>query len=121
MSKSLINSDLANILRSQCSAIADITLTVGYLAALMSVTSQCLMPRAKFIKIMLFNLLAVCVAASLCCLANYSAVKARQHSTPSDCSESVGTGYNSDACAVAGAWLFVLIWYVHTFLLCVRH
>lgn len=36
----------------------------------------------------------------------------RQHSTPSDASESVRTGYNSDARVVAGAWLFVLVWYV---------
>lgn len=95
---------------SQSDAIADITLTVGYLATLMSITSQGLMPRAKFLKIMSFNVLATCVAASLCCLVNYCSVKAREHSIPADASESVRTGYISDACAVAAVWLVVMIW-----------
>ncbi|RHZ43433.1 uncharacterized protein CDV56_101197 [Aspergillus thermomutatus] len=98
----------------QSSAVADITTTIGYLAALMSVVAQALMPRAKFMKIMLFNLLAVCVAASLCCLAVFSAVKAREHSTTPDASESQKTGYNSDACAVSAIWLIVMIWGANT-------
>ncbi|EAW13475.1 uncharacterized protein ACLA_055220 [Aspergillus clavatus NRRL 1] len=98
----------------QSSAVADITTTIGYLAALMSIVAQALMPRAKFMKIMLFNLIAVCVSASLCCLAVFSAVKARQHATPPDASESVRNGYNSDACAVSGVWLIVMIWAANT-------
>ncbi|KAL3474306.1 hypothetical protein BJX99DRAFT_260576 [Aspergillus californicus] len=94
----------------QSNAIADITLTIGYLSALISVLSQALMPRAKFMKIMLFDLLATCVSASLCCLAVFCAVKARQHNTPSDATEAIRTGYNSDACAVSGVWLIVMIW-----------
>jgi hypothetical protein len=77
----------------------------------MSVVAQGLMPRAKFIKIMFFNLAAVCVSASLCCLAVFCAVRAREHNTPSDASEAVRNGYSSDACAVAGVWLIFMIWY----------
>ncbi|CAG7995124.1 unnamed protein product [Penicillium salamii] len=94
----------------QSDAISNITTTIGYLSALMSVVAQGLMPRAKFLKIMFFNLTAVCVSASLCCLAVLCAVKAREHNTPSDASESIRNGYSSDACAVAGIWLILMIW-----------
>ncbi|PYH99783.1 hypothetical protein BO71DRAFT_138129 [Aspergillus ellipticus CBS 707.79] len=98
----------------QSSAIADITTTIGYLAALISILSQALMPRAKFMKIVFFDILSACVSASLCCLAIYCAVKAREHSTPADASESVRTGYNSDACAVSAIWLIFMIWASNT-------
>lgn len=68
------------------------------------------MPRAKFMKIMLFDLLSTCVSASLCCLAVFCAVKARQHNMPPDASEEVLNGYSSDACAVSAIWLIVMIW-----------
>lgn len=72
------------------------------------------MPRAKFMKIMFFDLMAVCVAASLCCLVSYCAVKGRQHSTPADAPESDKSGYNSDACVISAVFLVVMIWYVIT-------
>lgn len=68
------------------------------------------MPRAKFMKIMFFNVLSTCVSASLCCLAVFSAIKARQHNMSPDASEAVLTGFNSDACAVAAIWLIFMIW-----------
>ncbi|KAJ5931057.1 hypothetical protein N7466_006550 [Penicillium verhagenii] len=94
----------------QSSAISDITTTIGYLSALISVLSQALMPRAKFMKIIFYDILSACVSASLCCLAVFCAVRAREHNTPADASESVRTGYNSDACAVAAIWLIFMIW-----------
>jgi hypothetical protein len=52
--------------------------TVEYLTALTTIVSQGLLPRAKFMKIMLFNLLAtylhLCVV-----LAIFYAVKAQEH------------------------------------------
>jgi hypothetical protein len=65
------------------------------------------MPRAKFIKIMFFDLISVCVSASLCCLAVFCAVKARENNTAPDARDS----YSSDACAVAAIWLIFMIWY----------
>jgi hypothetical protein len=94
----------------QSNAISDITLTVGYLSALISVLSQALTPRAKFLKIFLFDLLATCVSASLCCLAVFCAVKAREHTTASTTPSDGDGDYNSSACAVSGIWLIVLIW-----------
>ncbi|KAL4890157.1 MFS transporter [Aspergillus ambiguus] len=80
----------------------------------MSIVSQGLMPRAKFMKIMLFILLSTCVSASLCCLTVYCAVKARQHNTPSNAPDSVKNGFSSDACAVSAIWLIVMIWASNT-------
>ncbi|KAE8153581.1 hypothetical protein BDV25DRAFT_21682 [Aspergillus avenaceus] len=72
------------------------------------------MPRARFMKIMLFDLLSTCVSASLCCLTIYCAVEARRHNTPSDASESVRNGFSSDACAVSAIWLIFMIWGANT-------
>ncbi|OJJ33301.1 hypothetical protein ASPWEDRAFT_30391 [Aspergillus wentii DTO 134E9] len=94
----------------QSDAISEITTTIGYLSALISVLSQALMPRAKFMKIMIFDLLSTCISASLCCLAIFCAVEARKHNTPADASESVKNGFSSDACAVAAIWLIFMIW-----------
>nr|XP_001400829.2 hypothetical protein ANI_1_1198124 [Aspergillus niger CBS 513.88] len=98
----------------QSSAISDITLTIGYLSALISVLSQALTPRAKFMRIMFFDLLSTCVSASLCCLAIFCAVRARQHNTPPDASEAVRNGFSSDACAVSAIWLIFMIWAANT-------
>jgi hypothetical protein len=75
----------------------------------MAVASQCLFPRAKFMKIMVYNLVSTCTSAALCCLAVFSAVKARQLTTlPGGNLED----YNSSACAVSGVWLLFAIWSV---------
>ncbi|OJZ84351.1 hypothetical protein ASPFODRAFT_138918 [Aspergillus luchuensis CBS 106.47] len=98
----------------QSSAISDITLTIGYLSALISVLSQALTPRAKFMRIMFYDLLSTCVSASLCCLAIFCAVRARQDNTPPDASEAVRNGFSSDACAVSAIWLIFMIWAANT-------
>ncbi|PWY93874.1 hypothetical protein BO94DRAFT_612428 [Aspergillus sclerotioniger CBS 115572] len=98
----------------QSSAIADITSTIGYLSALISVLSQALTPRAKFMRIIFFDLLSTCVSASLCCLAVFCAVWAREHNIPADASESVRDGFSSDACAVSAVWLIFMIWIANT-------
>lgn len=93
-------------LRYQSTAISRTTTTIGYLSALISILSQGLMPRAKFMKIMFYDLLSTCVSASLCCLAVFCAVKARENNTPTS------DGFSSDACAVAAIWLIFMIWCV---------
>lgn len=88
--------------RYQTDAISSITLTTGYLTALIAVISQCLYPRGKFLKIMFFSVLSTCTAAAICCLGIYSAVKARSSDTTQT--------YDSSACAVCGVWLLFIIW-----------
>lgn len=101
-----------NISSHQSTAVANITVTTGYLATLISVSAQCLFPRAKYLKILFFALLASCMAAALCCLACYTAIKARgSHGTVDGVDTGLGV-YDSTASAVSGIWLFVMIWLV---------
>lgn len=90
--------------------VADEYTTLGYLIAIVSVLGFAIMPRAKFIQMMIFDLLAVGVAACLALLTMFSSVKARQHTDPANIHV-----YNSSASAVSGVWLFFQIWLVHTF------
>lgn len=60
-------------------------------------------------KTMLFTVIAVCVSASLCFLGTYSAIKAREHTTPPGVPPG---GYNSSASAVAAIWFLFDIWLV---------
>lgn len=67
------------------------------------------MPRAKFIQMMVLDVLAVCLAAALALLMMYCSVKARQHT------ETTSAAYSSSASAVSGVWLFFQIYMIHTF------
>ena len=69
------------------------------------------MPRAKFIQMMIFDIMAVCLGACFALLTMYSSVKAREHTQ----SKTNPQSYNSSASAVSGIWLFFQIWLVHTF------
>ncbi|CAG8897617.1 unnamed protein product [Penicillium egyptiacum] len=84
--------------------------TLGYLVAIVSILGFAIMPRAKFIQMMIFDVLAVCIAACFALLTMFSSVRARQH-TSTDPTDS----YNASASAVSGLWLFFQIWMVHTF------
>lgn len=90
--------------------VADEYTTLGYLVAIVSILGFAIMPRAKFIQMMIFDVLAVCLAACLALLTMFSSVKARQHTQKEGSSS-----YNSSASAVSGVWLFFQIWLVHTF------
>lgn len=70
------------------------------------------MPRARFIQMIILDVLAVCVAASMALLMIYCCVKARQNTT-SGTKTAVGN-YNSSASAVSGVWLFFQIFVVHS-------
>src|ERR1700752_694370 len=62
--------------RAQSSRVLFATSTTLHVAALVAVISHCLMPRGKFVKIMFFNVLALCIAFSVSCLALVCLVKA---------------------------------------------
>lgn len=91
-------------------AVAHEYTTLGYLVAIISIMGFAIMPRAKFIQMIIFDILAVCLAACFALLTMFSSVKARQH-TATDPT----VNYNSSASAVSGVWLFFQIWMVHTF------
>ncbi|RAH82234.1 hypothetical protein BO86DRAFT_409553 [Aspergillus japonicus CBS 114.51] len=93
--------------------------TVGYLVAIISVLGFSIMPRAKFIQMMVLDILAVCVASAFALLMMYCSIKAREHSEPSSATSSAtsttSVSYNASASAVSGVWLFFQIYVVHTF------
>lgn len=83
---------------------------MGYLVAIISILGFAIMPRAKFLQMIVMDVLSVCLAAALALLMMFCCVKARQHT------EGAFTGaYNSSASAVSGVWLFFQIYMVHTF------
>ncbi|KAF7718156.1 Uncharacterized protein PECH_005608 [Penicillium ucsense] len=95
----------------QATDVAGEYTTLGYLMAIVSILGFAIMPRAKFVQMMIFDVLAVCLGACFALLAMYSSVKAREHTqSPTD-----PQAYNSSASAVSGIWLFFQIWLVHTF------
>ncbi|KAJ5121278.1 Brefeldin A sensitivity protein-related domain of unknown function DUF2421 [Penicillium bovifimosum] len=94
----------------QSQAVANEFTTVGYLVAIISILGFAIMPRAKFIQMMIFDVLSVCIAACFALLTMFSGVKARQHTATNH-----KDTYNSSASAVSGVWLFFQIWMVHTF------
>ncbi|KAJ5166764.1 uncharacterized protein N7482_005545 [Penicillium canariense] len=95
----------------QATDVADEYTTLGYLVAIVSILGFAIMPRAKFIQMMIFDVLAVCIAACFALLTMYSSVKARENTRTAATSQS----YNSSASAVSGVWLFFQIWLVHAF------
>ena len=68
------------------------------------------MPRAKFLQMIILDVLSVCLAVSIALLMMFCSVKARQHT------ETGPPGaYNSSASAVSAIWLFFQTFMVHTF------
>ncbi|KAL8728704.1 MAG: hypothetical protein Q9181_005250 [Wetmoreana brouardii] len=110
----------------QNTGFADTYSTLGYLVAIMSILSFAIMPRAKFVQTMLFNIISICVGASISLLAIYCSVQARAHTTPrppsgpqsSSGGPSPGAAvapYNSSASAVCAIWLFFNIYVANMF------
>lgn len=98
--------------RYQATSVAEIEFTLGYIAAILTVSAQCLLPRAKYTKILFFSVLASCGAAALCCIAVVCCVRARQNSTPANATQAEREGYNSSASVVSGVWLLLGVWYI---------
>lgn len=94
----------------QADAVANMMTTAGYFSVLLSLASQPLFPRARFLKTLLYCILASGLSLALCVLALFCAVKARENSGGSV--QGQYFSYNSSACAVSGVFLFFMIWYV---------
>ncbi|KAK4998768.1 hypothetical protein LTR66_002068 [Elasticomyces elasticus] len=111
----------------QASSVAKTYTTVGYLVAIVSILSFPMMPRAKFLQTLFFNLVGVCLATAVALLAIYCAVQARAHTTPvvrpgtggagTSGTPSPGAqtaGYNSSASAASAIWLIFQIYLIST-------
>ena len=109
----------------QSTAFADHYSTLGYLVAIMSILSFGIMPRAKFVQTMLFNIIGICIGFCITLLSIFCSVQARAHTTPplstgpksSTGGPSPGASvapYNSSASAVCAIWLFFNIYISNT-------
>ena len=106
----------------QWDAFANHFSTIGYLVAIMSILSFAIMPRAKFVQTMTFNVLGICIGSAVALLQIYCTVEARAHTTPQQPRPTGGapspgarlTGYNPSASAVCAIWLFFNIYVVNT-------
>ncbi|KAK4631867.1 hypothetical protein CLAFUW4_02908 [Fulvia fulva] len=109
----------------QADAFAEYFTTLGYLVIIMTVLPVVIMPRAKFLQTMLINITFVCLGCAIALLAMFCAVKARVNSvgnlgpgtggagTSGTAAQGAATAqYNSSGSAVAGLWLFVLIYII---------
>lgn len=85
--------------------------TLGYLVAIISILGFCIMPRAKFIQTMVMNVIGVCIGAAVGLLMLWSALKAREHTTPAG---GLRQRYNASHSAVCAIWLFFQIWLANT-------
>jgi len=82
----------------------------GHVAAIISVTFHCLIPRGNFVKVMLLSLLALALAVCVACLALITAVEAGQRYPRVDVDLNTGNGYSSNAHTVCAMWLIAVIW-----------
>ncbi|KAL4865495.1 hypothetical protein BDV12DRAFT_211063 [Aspergillus spectabilis] len=102
----------------QADSVAVYFTTSGYLIAIISVLGFAIMPRAKFVQMMLLDILAMCVAAAVSLLMMYATVKAREQSADSDQTSTGSSGfapYNSSASVTSGVFLFFQTYIVHSF------
>jgi hypothetical protein len=95
-----------------------------------SIIALGIMPRARFLQNLVINVLCICLASACALLALFTAVKAREHTTPkrpasaspppSTSAPSAGrpsliqVPYNSSASVVAATWLFFWIYVINT-------
>ena len=96
--------------RYQSNSVSAEYTSLGYLVAIISILGFAIMPRAKFIQMITYDVFVVCLAAAINLLMMYSCVKARQHTTP----PGQASSYNSSASVVCGVFLFFQIFVVHS-------
>ncbi|KAK9324942.1 hypothetical protein V1517DRAFT_305786 [Lipomyces orientalis] len=92
--------------RLQLDSFAANFTTVGYLVAIMSILSSAMLPRAKFLQTMMFNIIGICIGACIALLTSYCSVSARMNTTSISPGTTTSVAYNSSASAVSAIWLF---------------
>ena len=95
----------------QSNYFAGVFSTFGYLVAVASILSNCLLPRVPFIKTVVVTLGLLSLGCCVTLLAGYCTVTARNNTTPPGSSL---TAYNSSAAAVTAIWLISVIWILNT-------
>ncbi|KAK9358070.1 hypothetical protein V1504DRAFT_462254 [Lipomyces starkeyi] len=72
----------------------------------MSILSSAMLPRAKFLQTMMFNIIGICIGACIALLTSFCSVSARMNTTSISPGTKTLETYNSSASAVSAIWLF---------------
>jgi Putative ER transporter, 6TM, N-terminal len=92
-------------------AVANNIGSLGYLAAMIAALSFAMLPRSKFIQLLLRNMLFACLGCPFAILGLWAARQARNHTQPpGDHGQ-----YNSSAAAVSAIFLFVNVFIGNAF------
>ena len=91
---------------NQSTIVAKRYTTVGYIISMIAFFSMAMLPRAKYLEALAYNILAACLAAALSLLAIWCGIKAREHTTPPQST----AAYNSSQAAVCAIWFFFSQW-----------
>jgi hypothetical protein len=94
----------------QSDTISQTYTTVGYLIAIGSILSPGLAPRATYIEATVCNVLFISITALVAMFAMWTVLKARETTTAPGASSNA---YNSSASAVAGIWLFFMLYVIN--------
>lgn len=99
----------------QSNAISATFSSVGYLIAVGSILSSGLQPRAAYIEATVSNVLFVSFTTLVAMFAMWTVLKARENQIGSNLSL---TAYSSSASAVAGVWVFFMIYIINVCFIC---
>lgn len=98
----------------QSDPVADHFRTLGYIIPILSVLGLAMLPRGKFIQNLVLDVLSVSIGAAIALLGLWSAVQARDHTTPPGTSlidpHTGSVRYSSSQAAVCAIWLFASTW-----------
>lgn len=94
----------------QSNTISSTYTTVGYLIAIGTILSSGLAPRATYIEATICNIVFLSMTALVNMFACWTVLKARETTAPPGSSP---TAYNSSASAVAGVWVFFLLYVIN--------
>lgn len=90
----------------QSTTVAKRYTTVGYIIAIIAFFSMAMLPRAKYLEALVFNIIATCIGSALSLLAIWCGIKAREHTTPPGST----AAYNSSQAAVCAIWFLFSQW-----------
>jgi hypothetical protein len=94
----------------QSNVISSTYTTVGYLIAIGAILSSGLAPRAAYLEATVCNIIGISATALAAMFACWTALKARETTAAPG---SAPTSYNSSASAVAGVWIFFLLYVIN--------
>jgi hypothetical protein len=94
----------------QSTVVAKRYTAVGFIMAMIAFFNFAMLPRAKYLEALIFNVLSTCFGSALSLLAIWCGIKAREHTTPTGST----SAYNSSQAAVCAICFFFSQWMAGT-------